>query len=77
MPSLDVGIVVGGPPCQGFSKLNALREGFGDPRSGGIAMFAQLTTKLREAAPHIEWHSMLENVASMSDSDRLAITQEL
>ena len=40
-------------------------------------MFAQLVAKLRKAAPQIEWHAMLENVASMTDSDRSTITQEL
>ncbi len=53
MPSWDTGLVVGGPPCQDFSGLNAQKKGFDDPRSGGTAMFAQLVAKLRKAAPQI------------------------
>ena len=35
-PGLNTGLVVGGPPCQGFSALNRNGEGFEDPRSQEI-----------------------------------------
>ncbi len=77
VPSLTTGLVVGGPPCQGFSKLNALRKGFDDPRSKCISMFADLIVMLRAVAPHVEWHALMENVASMTGCDLDRITAEL
>ena len=74
MPALEHGLIVGGPPCQGFSALNESRQGFNDPRSDGVAMFANLVSCLRYTHPHIKWHAMMENVSSMTDSDRETIT---
>ena len=73
---LDTGLLVAGPPCQPFSNLNDDKRGFEDPRSGGIAMFVQLVTMLRRIAPHIEWSSLMENVASMSEEDRATIRED-
>jgi site-specific DNA-cytosine methylase len=72
--SLRKGLIIGGAPCQGFTRLSTQRQGFDDPRSSGIGKFAQLVTMLGDLAPHIEWHAMLENVASMSEEDRGTIT---
>ena len=77
MPQLDTGIIVGAPPCQGFSRLNRYRKEFDDPRSEGIGLFARLVERIQELTPPIKWHAMLENVASMSEPARSAITQEL
>ena len=38
-PKARKGLIVGGPPCQGFTVLNRDREGFDDPRSAGIDRF--------------------------------------
>jgi site-specific DNA-cytosine methylase len=75
--SITKGLIIGGAPCQGFTRLSASRQGFEDPRSGGVAKFAELVIQLKRLAPHIEWHAMLENVASMSESDRTTITHVL
>jgi hypothetical protein len=40
-------------------------------------MFVRLVVMLRKIAPRIQWHSMLESVASMSGADRSVITREL
>ena len=77
VPSLDTGIVIGGPPCQGFTGLNRDRKGFDDPRSSGVYLFRELVERLRRVAPHIRWSAMMENVASMSGTDREGITEEL
>ena len=76
-PFVSKGLVVGGPPCQPFTGLNPGRAGFADPRAGGIAGFVQLVRMLRDSFPQIEWHSLMENVASMSRVDRGAITAAL
>ncbi len=74
---LQNGLVVGGFPCQPFSGLAADRTGFSDPRAAAFPMMIELIERLRRIAPRIKWDDMLENVASMSESDRRAITQEL
>ena len=74
VPRLGRGLVIGGPPCQGFSQLNSQRKGFDDPRSNGVVAFAQLCEMVREVAPDIQWDFVMENVASMTNSDRDAIS---
>lgn len=76
-PRLRKGLIVGGPPCQPFSGLSRLREGFVDSRSLGISLFGDLLRAAEVAAPHIQFHSLMENVASMMDTDRAAISHEL
>ena len=44
-PGLQRGLVIGGPPCQGFSSLNVNRRSFQDPRSDGISQFVALFKK--------------------------------
>ena len=74
---LEVGLVVGGAPCQPFSGLNRDHMAFEDSRSAGIDAFVQIVAMLRRIAPHIAWHTMLENVASMSPTNRELISEEL
>ena len=74
-PQLRVGLVVGGAPCQPFSSLNKERKGWDDKRSDGIGLFVRLIAMLRELAPGIVWHGMLENVATMMPEDRKKITK--
>ena len=80
-PPIDRGLVVGGPPCQSFSGLNAKRKGFGDPRSDGIGSFVKVVQSLTEASRlckyTIQWDFMLENVSSMLPGDRAGITSRL
>ncbi len=52
-PLVSKGLIVGGPPCQGFSGLNAHKKGFGDPRSNGIQLFSELGQHLEALAPQI------------------------
>ena len=54
VPTLELGLVVAGPPCQGFSGLNRDRKGFKDSRSDGIHQLVSLIQKLKEAGPSIE-----------------------
>ena len=77
MPELEAGLFIGGPPCQGFSRLNRHRRGFDDPRSEGIFQFRRMFEQLKELTPQIAWHMMLENVASMTEGVRSTITREL
>ena len=71
------GLVVGGPPCQGFSALNRNRRGFNDERSDGISKFAELFFTLRSTIPTVNWHALMENVSSMTYDDRDGITDVL
>ena len=64
------GLVIGGPPCQGLSGLSRMRKGFDDPRSDGVGHFIDLASRVCTSwYPDIEWHVLLENVASMNESD--------
>ena len=77
IPKLELGLVVAGPPCQGFSGLNRDRKGFKDSRSDGILQLVSLIQKLKEAGPNIEWNCLTENVASMTSTDMFDITEHL
>ena len=77
IPTLELGLVVAGPPCQGFSGLNRDRKGFKDSRSDGILQLVSLIQKLKEAGPNIEWNCLTENVASMTSTDMFDITEHL
>ena len=57
------GIVVAGPPCQPFSKLNSLRAGFNDERSDGIGNYVSMVKRLVSTFPTIRWHDMMENLS--------------
>ena len=76
-PELRYGLVIGGFPCQPFSALNADRVGFEDPRSDTFLLMVELVERLRSMMPDILWHDLFENVASMVDADRHAITERL
>ena len=69
--------MIGGPPCQGFSSLNANLRGFQDPQSDGISLFVQLFKRCQKVAPWIKWDAMVEIVASMDSADRATVTQLL
>ncbi len=60
--TLDV--LIGGPPCQGFSKLNKLvRRALDDPRN---VMFGRFLTLVREMQPRFV---LIENVPNLLDFD--------
>jgi DNA-cytosine methyltransferase len=55
----DVGILIGGSPCQGFSIMGD-RLNFNDPRSGLIMDYFRILEELREKNPDV--YFLLENV---------------
>ena len=60
--SLDV--LIGGPPCQGFSKLNKLvRQALDDPRN---VMFGRFLEIVRDMQPRFV---LIENVPNLLDFD--------
>lgn len=60
MPSTDVGLIVGGPPCQGFSSLRPFRSAdFDDPRNSLFEQFAAFVAYFR---PKV---FVLENVVGL------------
>lgn len=67
----DVGpfdVVVGGPPCQGFSTLNRRREG--DPRN---LMYSEVVRCVDAVAPSVV---VVENVSKFGDSEEGAALAE-
>lgn len=60
---LEVRGVVGGPPCQGFSKGNALRGRRNDPRNNCVFAFANVVRALN-ARDELDFF-MLENVTGL------------
>jgi DNA (cytosine-5)-methyltransferase 1 len=60
----SVDVLIGGPPCQGFSKLNKLvRQALDDPRN---AMFGRFLEIVREMQPRFV---LIENVPNLLDFD--------
>ena len=76
-PDLTHGIIVGGPPCQGFSGANSRREHFDDERSDEIDHYVAMVQTLKALKPDIVWHDCMENVSSMDESDKNTITQKV
>ena len=68
---LDVDIVIGGSPCQDLSIAKQNREGLRGARSG---LFWKYVEALEVIHPR---YFLLENVASMKNEDRDAITSTL
>lgn len=68
---LDVDIVIGGSPCQDLSIAKQNREGLRGARSG---LFWKYVEALEVIHPK---YFLLENVASMRNEDRDAITETL
>ena len=68
---LDVDMVIGGSPCQDLSIAKQNREGLRGARSG---LFWKYVEALEVIKP--KWF-LLENVASMRNEDRDAITETL
>lgn len=68
---LDVDLVMGGSPCQDLSIAKQNREGLRGERSG---LFWKYVEALEVIKPK---YFLLENVASMSNEDRDAITETL
>ena len=66
----QVDLIVGGSPCQGFSKIGK-KAGFQDVRSNLFFQFARLVNEIQPR------FFILENVKSMSAEVREVITQEL
>jgi DNA (cytosine-5)-methyltransferase 1 len=60
LPSADVGLIVGGPPCQGFSSLRPFRSSdYDDPRNSLFEQFASFVSYFR---PRV---FVLENVVGI------------
>jgi len=60
MPSTEVGLILGGPPCQGFSSLRPFRSAdFDDPRNSLFEQFAAFVAYFR---PKV---FVLENVVGL------------
>ena len=68
---LDVDIIIGGSPCQDLSIAKQNREGLRGARSG---LFWKYVEALEVIRPR---YFLLENVASMRNEDRDAITETL
>ena len=58
----EVDIVIGGPPCQGFSGWNRYRHA-SDPRNSQVEIFAQIVIHLRPAV------ALMENVTGILSLD--------
>ena len=59
-------VVIGGPPCQGFSSAGMRRPG--DPRNGLVAVFSSLIARLRPAAFVFE---NVEGFLTTADGERV------
>lgn len=68
---LDVDIVIGGSPCQDLSIAKQNREGLRGARSSLFWKFVEVLEVIRPK------YFLLENVASMRNEDRDAITETL
>ena len=68
---LDVDMVIGGSPCQDLSIAKQNREGLRGARSGLFWKYVEALEVI-----HPKWF-LLENVASMRNEDRDAITETL
>lgn len=58
----DVDVIIGGPPCQGFSVAGKMDEG--DPRNKLVDVFLEVVSLLRPSA------FLMENVKALAISDR-------
>ena len=76
-PRLKVGLVAGGFPCQGMSRLNVDRRGLSDPRSGLAFVLLELVRLVKEAFPEIYWYELLENVESGPSDDVELVSEEV
>lgn len=60
LPTTEIGLIVGGPPCQGFSSLRPFRSSdFDDPRNSLFEQFAAFVAYFRPAV------FVLENVVGI------------
>jgi DNA (cytosine-5)-methyltransferase 1 len=60
LPTAEIGLIVGGPPCQGFSSLRPFRSSdFDDPRNSLFEQFAAFVAYFRPAV------FVLENVVGI------------
>ena len=69
-------VIGGGPPCQGVSKLNFDKKGaLRDHRS---SLFQEIPRIVQLFKTHFKWaqvHRLMESVASMSQEDRIVMTE--
>ena len=75
----NVGLIfVGaGPPCQGVSGLNADKQGaLRDARSCLFQEIPRITSSFRRLFHWAQVHELVENVASMSDTDRTLMSRK-
>lgn len=68
LPDLRPDVVIGGPPCQGFSVIGRMREG--DPRSQHVFHFLDVVRRLEPQA------FVMENVKALGASPRWAPLRE-
>lgn len=65
--------IIGGPPCQSFSKANSGRR-LDDPRAQLVEVFASLSLKLHERSP-VDF-VVMENVPELMEADEGRLLQE-
>jgi site-specific DNA-cytosine methylase len=71
LPAID--LLIGGSPCQSLSGLNAFRQDIMQAGLNGKSkLFFEYVRILQEVKPK---YFLMENVASMNESERLTITQ--
>jgi site-specific DNA-cytosine methylase len=68
-------VVLAGPPCQPWSRLNASAKGFGDPRSEVFSDCCRVINQARAVNPVVKF--MLENVVMHSQPIQDAQVQEV
>ena len=74
--NVELIIVGAGPPCQGVSGLNADRLGaLRDERSCSFQEVPRITALFRREFYWAQVHEMVENVASMSGTDRAIMSE--
>ena len=76
--SVGVVLIGAGPPCQGVSGLNADRRGSQrDHRSCLYKEIPRIQQLVQEAMPWAQVHLFTESVASMDETDRTMMSQDL
>ena len=75
-PSVAMILIGAGPPCQGVSGLNASKKGaLRDARSNLFQEVPRIRDLFKEAFPWAQVHLLMESVASMSETDRVLMSE--
>lgn len=70
LPKID--LLIGGSPCQDFSRGNAIRDGLDGVKSGLFFEYLRIYKELKSVNPELKF--LLENVV-MSDADYLLLSE--